>query len=158
MITYRKAEPEDIHPAIVLWLKIWDEFIAPEKANVNCDYDEMARNSNIFKKYESGERFMIIASDGEKVVGAIGADIKENFIKPPLCVDRGYHRQGIATELLKRMVCELKIHGAEVIKLNSSRYALPFYKNFGFVQTGAEQKLDGFDVTHIPMEYTPNKI
>ena len=154
MITYRKANPEDIQPAIALWLKIWDEFIDPEKASVNPDYDELARSSNLLKKYESSDRVMLVAADGERIVGAIGAVINENFIKPPLCVDREYHRQGIATELLSRMVCELKMQGSEVIKLNSSRYALPFYENFGFVQTGPEQKLESFDVAYIPMEYS----
>ena len=104
VITYRKAKQEDIHPAIVLWLKIWDEFIAPENAIVNPDYDEMARNSNLFKKYENGERTMLIAADGEKIVGAIGAVANEGFIKPPLCTHREYQRQGIASELLRRMV------------------------------------------------------
>jgi len=26
MITYRKANPEDIRPALALWFKVWDEF------------------------------------------------------------------------------------------------------------------------------------
>jgi 8-oxo-dGTP pyrophosphatase MutT (NUDIX family) len=73
-----------------------------------------------------------------------------------MAVDSEYHRQGIATELLHRMVYELKVAGFDCIKVASSEYAFSFYKNFGFVQTDAEQQHDGF--ISIPMEYTPNEI
>jgi len=99
---------------------------------------------------------MLIALDGEKIIGAIGADYNENSIKPPLCVDREYHRQGIAIEILSRVVCELKMRGSDIIEINSSLYALPFYENFGFVQTGSERLYNGF--LSIPMEYRPNEI
>jgi len=153
MISYRKANPEDIRPALALWFKIWDEHIAPENATENADYNEITQNSGLLKKYENGDRFMLIATDGEKIVGAIGADINGNSIRPPLCVDSEYHRKGIASELLHRMVCELKMAGFERIEVGSSKYALSFYKNFGFVQTGAEQQHNGF--VSIPMEYIP---
>ena len=156
MITYKKANPEDIRPALILWFKIWNKFIIPKSAIENPDYDEITQNSGLLKKYESGERSLIIAKDGDKIIGVIGADANGNNIRPPLCVDSEYHRQGVATELLHRMVCELKVAGFDCIKVASSEYALSFYKNFGFVQTGAEQQHDGF--ISIPMEYTPNEI
>ena len=156
MITYRKADAKDIRPALALWFKIWDKLIAPEKASANPDYDEITQNSGLLKRYENGERSMLIAADGEKIIGAIGADIKLGSINPPVCVDSEYHRQGIATELLHNMVCELKIAGCDLIKVDSSKYALPFYKEFGFTQTGPEQQHSGF--VSIPMEYTPNEI
>ena len=126
------------------------------KSTKDCDYNEITRKSGLLKKYESGERFMIIAKDGKKIVGAIGASINENSVKPPLCADSEYHNQGIATELLHRMVCELKLAGCDLIKVDSSSYALPFYKKFGFIETGLEQQHDGF--VSIPMEYVPNEI
>ena len=155
-ITYKTASLDDILPALVLWFQIWDKFISPENASANPDYNEITENSVLLKKYLSGERIMLVAKNGEKIIGVIGADINESSIKPPLCVDSEYHRNGIATELLHKMVCELKLTGCDVIKVNSSNYALPFYKNFGFIQTGAMQQHDGF--VSIPMEYTPNEI
>ena len=151
MITYRQANQNDFFAALVLWFKIRDELIAPEHEDVNPNYADRVKNSMLLKKYESGERVMLIALDGEKIVGAIGVDYNENAIKGPLCVDREYHRQGIATELLSRVVCELKMRGSEIIEINSSLHALPFYKNFGFVQTGSERLYNGF--LSIPMEY-----
>ena len=156
MIIYRKANPNDFFAALALWFKIRDEFIAPEQAHLNPNYVDMVKNSFLLKSYESGERVMLIALDGEKIVGAIGADYDENAIKPPLCVDREYHRQGIATELLSRVVSELKMRGSDIIKINSSLYAFPFYESFGFVQTGSERLYNGF--VSIPMEYKPNEI
>ena len=157
MITYRIANQNDFFEALVLWFKITDEFIKPEHEDVNPNYVDRVKNSFVLKTYESGERVMLIALDGEKIVGAIGADYNENAIKGPFCVDREYHRQGIATELLSRVVCELKMRGSDIIKINSSLYAFPFYKNFGFVQTGSERLYNG--VLSIPMEYNlqPNE-
>jgi ribosomal protein S18 acetylase RimI-like enzyme len=156
MISYRKANLEDIHSALVLWFKIWDIFIVPNNAPKNPDYDEITQNSGLLKKYESGERFMLVATDGDKIVGVIGADANGNVIRPPVCVDNEYQRQGIATELLRQMVCELKATGFDCITVDSSEYALPFYKNFGFFQIGAEQQHKSF--VSIPMKYTPNEI
>ena len=156
MIIYRVAASDDIFPALVLWCRIWDEFVVPEKAGVDPDYENIARNSGLLKKYESGERVMLVAADGEKIVGAVGADFKGGSIKPPVCVDSEYQRQGIAAELLRRMVCELKTTGCASIKVDSSRYALPFYKSIGFTQTGPEQKENGLVFT--PMVYEPNEI
>lgn len=155
-ITYEMASADDIRPALALWFQIWDKFISPENASSDPNYDEITKNSGLLKKYVSGERIMLLAKDGEKIIGVIGADINGSSIKPPLCVDSEYHRHGIATELLHKMVCELKLAGCDLINVNSSSYALPFYKNFGFIQTGAEQQHDGF--VSIPMEYIPNEI
>ena len=155
-LIFRKAALDDIRPALALWFRVWDEFIAPEKAQPDSDYDDIVQNSGLLKKYESGEQDMLIALDGEKIIGVAGADFNASYIKPPICVAREYHRQGIANELLHRMVCELKMRGGDIIKVDSSRYAVPFYENFGFVQTGAEQQHDGF--VSIPMEYTPREI
>ena len=157
MITYRQANQNDFFSALILWFKTRDEFIAPEHEDVSPNYADRVKNSILLKKYESGERVMLIALDGEKIVGAIGTDYNENSIKGPFCVDREYHRQGIATELLSRVVYELKMRGSDIIKTNSSLYAFPFYRNFGFVQTGSERLYNGF--LSIPMEYNlqPNE-
>ena len=45
----------------------------------------------------------------------------------------------------------VKAMGADRITLNSSRYALPFYLQYGFVPTDTEQNVDGFIFT--PMAY-----
>jgi 8-oxo-dGTP pyrophosphatase MutT (NUDIX family)/predicted N-acetyltransferase YhbS len=156
MLTYQRANPEDILPALTLWFETWDELIVPENVSENHDYENIAQNSGLLKKYADGERFMLIALDENKIVGTVGADVDTGFIKPPVCVNSEYHRQGIASELLHRMVCELKLSGCDLIKVDSSKYALPFYQKFGFVQTGSEQQHDGF--VSIPMEYTPNEI
>ncbi|MDF2636847.1 MAG: Acetyltransferase domain, partial [Pelosinus sp.] len=46
-------------------------------------------------------------------------------------VDSEYQRQGIATELMRRMVYELKIRDFDKIVLNSSPNGLLFYRHFG---------------------------
>jgi 8-oxo-dGTP pyrophosphatase MutT (NUDIX family)/GNAT superfamily N-acetyltransferase len=159
MITYRKANPEDIRPALSLVEKVWKDVVMLEMHNDEREaYNSIVseeKNEERVNQYISGKRLMDIAVNGDKIIGMVGVD-SEGYIRQ-LFVDKDFHRQGIATELLHRMVCKLAIQGFNIIKLNSSRYALPFYQNFGFVQTGSEQKHErGF--VYIPMEYKPNEI
>jgi len=160
MITYRKANPEDIRPAQALADKVWNEVVMPEMDEEEQNgYRRFAGEANYeerVEQYKSGKRSMDIAASGDKIVGIAGIDDEKGYVRQ-LFVDENYHRRGIATELLHRMVCELALKGFNVIKLNSSRYALPFYEKFGFTQTGPEQKHErGF--VYIPMEYKPNEI
>ena len=139
---YKKAEADSIRPALALVEKVWIEFDLPDmdESALETMRNDITQNDGMVEKYASGKSTMMIAADGEKIVGVIGAG-SDGYIRL-LFVDGAYHRRGIATELLHRMVCELKMRGFDIIKLNSSRYALPFYKNFGFVQTAPEQKLN----------------
>jgi len=150
-ITYKMADIDDIRPAFSLVEKVWVEVGFGAFETLQSD---ITQNDEMFRKYTSGENIMILAADGDKPIGVVGA-CSGGQIRL-LFVESGYHLRGIATELLHRMVCYLKINGFDAIVVNSSRYALPFYKHFGFVQTDVEQKLDGFFTT--PMEYTPNEI
>ena len=159
MITYRRATPEDIRPALALVEKVWNKLVMPEMDEQEQEAYRRSTSENNNEErvaqYNSGKRTMDIAVDDDKIVGIIGAD-DDGYVRQ-LFVDETYHRRGIATELLHRMVCELVLMGFNVIYLNSSRYALPFYKSFGFTQTGPEKKHErGF--VYIPMEYTPNEI
>ena len=112
----------------------------------------VTQNTEEFEKYAKGKYIMFVAQIGKNIVGAIGAD-DMGFIHT-LFIDGAFERRGIATELLNRAVCELKIRGIDVIRLGSSRRAITFYEKFGFIKTGEEQLINGFMTT--PMEYTPN--
>jgi 8-oxo-dGTP pyrophosphatase MutT (NUDIX family) len=84
------------------------------------------------------------------------ADARENGHIQSFYVDGAYHRRGIGTELLSRMVCELKLRGFNEITLDSSPYALPFYQKFGFAPTDVERKKEG--IICIPMVYKPGEM
>lgn len=156
MITYQKAAPEDICSAFDLALRVFMEF---EAQDTDADAIEWLHADYAHKKsrtdlWITGGRLMFVALDGDTVIGM--ADARINGHIQSFYVDSTYHRRGIGTELLNRMVCELKLRGFNKITLDSSPYGLPFYRNFGFHPTAAEQKKDGFLGT--PMEYIPNEI
>ena len=71
-------------------------------------------------------------------------DISMLFVQP------NYHRQGIGTILMEKMVKELKLGGYNRITLNSSPYTISFYHMFGFKDLDTQQEKDGFMFT--PME------
>jgi GNAT superfamily N-acetyltransferase len=126
----RKATPNDIRPAI------------DHTPQASIEFD--ASDCNL----------MFVALDGEKIVGVIG-ECGDGHISI-VSVDGVYQRQRIATALMSRMVCALKLRGFDKITLNSPPEALPFFKHFGFVPADIEQKLNGLILT--PMLYEPNEI
>ena len=154
----RQAFPEDVIPALDLALRVFIEFEAPEYEPIgtenfkkDCIYNQVYIN-----RFLSGDNLMLVAidMDNEKIIGMI--DERGNGDISMLFVDSEYHRQGIATALMSDMVCNLKFQGYNKITLHSSTYAVPFYLNYGFVQTSEAINHYGCIVT--PMEYTPKEI
>lgn len=161
MVTYRKATPDDIRPALDLALKVFLEFEAPEygpEAVIVFKADSID-NKDYSKAIVEGRKLMFIAFDDERIIGMIGQGSdgnQHNGYISMLYVNGAYHRQGIATALLSNMICELKLRGFDRITLNSSPYGIPFYLHYGFMPTDSEQKRYAFIFT--PMEYEPKEI
>ena len=153
----RIAAPDDVLPALDLALRVFIEFEAPdyEQGALEKFKSDCIKNNEYIENYISGKHLMFIALDTYNNIIGIVNERGDGRISM-MFVDGKYHRQGIATALMQRIVCELKFRGINKITLHSSPYGLPFYKNFGFITTGAEQKLSSFIVT--PMEYTPNEV
>ena len=132
-IVIRPARPGEIAPALELAQRICSEFIRP--------------GENTAGKYDAERETMVVALAGKKLIGmasqADGCHIRK------LYVEGAWHRRGIATRLLDAII---QIMDAERITINSSRYALPFYLQYGFKPTDTEQKhSSGF--VHTPMAY-----
>lgn len=156
MITYRKAIREDIWPAFDLALRVFMKFEAPisDTAAVERFQDDFEFKKTHPDLWDVGDRLMFIALDDSTIVGMV--DAQGNGHIQSFYVDSAYHRRGIGTELLSRMVCELKLRGCDQITLDSFRSGMPFFHSFGFYPTGDEQTRDGFIC--IPMAYEPNEI
>jgi len=150
----RQATADDVLPALNLALRVFTEFEAPayEHGAVAKFKSDCIENDEYIENYKSGKRLMFIAVDDEKIVGIVNE--RGNGRISMMFVNGEYHRQGIATALMKRIVYELKLQGIDKITLQSSTYGVPFYNAFGFKSTGAERQADFFTV--IPMEYTSN--
>ena len=86
-----------------------------------------------------------IALDNEKIIGTSGMSIVE---KPPyfgcpsgkigllssMFTDSSYRRQGIAKELLSRVVNEAKEQGCGTVQITASDMGVLLYSNFGFTK------------------------
>lgn len=88
-----------------------------------------------------------LAVDGEQIIGTSGMSFVE---KPPyfgcpsgrigllssMFVRKDYRRQGIAKELLSRVVKEAKEYGCGTVQITASDMGVLLYTDFGFVKNG----------------------
>ena len=88
-----------------------------------------------------------LAVDGDKIVGTSGMSFVE---KPPyfgcpsgkmgllssMYTDPEYRRQGIARELLSRVVGEARRYGCGTVQITASDMGVLLYTDFGFVKNG----------------------
>ncbi len=88
-----------------------------------------------------------LAADGERIVGTSGMSFVE---RPPhfgcpngkmgllssMFTARDYRRQGIAKELLSRVVNEARDYGCGDVQITASDMGVLLYTNFGFVKNG----------------------
>lgn len=88
-----------------------------------------------------------LAVDGDKIIGTSGMSFIE---KPPyfscpngkigllssMFTVNEYRRQGIAKELLKRIVNEAKEYGCGCVQITASDMGVLLYSDFGFVKNG----------------------
>lgn len=88
-----------------------------------------------------------LAVDGDKIVGTSGMSYVE---KPPyfgcpngkigllssMFTSKDYRRQGIAKELLSRIINEAKEYGCGSVQITASDMGVLLYTDFGFVRNG----------------------
>ena len=103
------------------------------------DYDERHMSDGTFVSW--------LAVNGEKIIGTSGMSFVE---KPPyfgcpngrigllssMFTDPSYRRQGIAKELLTRVVEEAKAYGCGTVQITASDMGVLLYTDFGFVKNG----------------------
>lgn len=96
---------------------------------------------------EDGTFVSWLAVDGDKIVGTSGISFVE---KPPyfgcpngkiallssMFTDKAYRRQGIARELLSRVVREAEEYGCGVVQITASDMGVLLYTDFGFEKNG----------------------
>ena len=88
------------------------------------------------------------------VIGMIGV-FAATHVKY-LFVDGAWHGRGIARELLRLAVAEMRARGEpRKVTLNSSDYAVAAYRKLGFVEADARQQRDGVWFTPMALELAP---
>ena len=138
----RLAAAEDIRPALELAFRVFMKCDAPDYGPEHTERMRQAIEDRIAhpEYYLPGKRLMFVALDGNKIIGMI--ETYGNNRISLMFVDCDYQRQGIASKLMRRMVCELKKRGFHDVVLNSSPYGVPFYQSFGFSVVESEKNVN----------------
>ncbi|MHB1150956.1 MAG: GNAT family N-acetyltransferase [Eubacteriales bacterium] len=152
----RQVKPEEVRAALDLARSVFMEYVAPDysEEGIQQFITDCINNEQYIENYVTGRHLMFGAFDGERIIGLISE--RGNGRISIVFVDKAYHRQGVATAVMEKMVVALKLQSFDIITLDSSPYAVPFYHHFGFIDTDTVQQKNGFVFT--PMSYTPMEL
>ena len=137
-VTYRKLTDKELDVFIDMRINQLREEGAKE------DIDLRPALKDYYQRHMANDTFVSwLAVDNEKIIGTSGMSIVE---KPPyfgcpsgkigllssMFTDKSYRRQGIAKELLSRVVNEAKERGCGTVQITASDMGVLLYTNFGF--------------------------
>lgn len=112
------------------------------------DIDLRPALNDYYKRHMADGTFVSwLAMDGDQIIGTSGMSFIE---KPPyfscpngrigllssMFTDKNYRRQGIAKELLSRVVEEARNYGCSEVQITASDMGVLLYTDFGFVKNG----------------------
>ena len=139
-ITYRKLTENDID----IFIEMRIAQLREEGAKEDIDLKPMLKD--YYQRHMADGTFVSwLALDNDKIIGTSGMSIVE---KPPyfgcpsgkigllssMFTDRSYRRQGIAKELLTRVVNEARKSGCGTVQITASDMGVLLYTNFGFTK------------------------
>ncbi len=140
--------PERLKGALDLVWEVFEEYEAP-------DYEEMGvktfrhfiEYSSIVQKVNAGEMKFWGCYQNNYLIGVIA--IREGQHISLLFVRGKFHRLGAASMLVNVAIASIASNkpSTPVVTVNSSPYAVDFYKAIGFVAIDEEQKRDGIRYT-----------
>lgn len=139
---------------IALSKMVWDvfsEFEAPDFSQEGINTFREFINPQSLANEISNNRFKVYCCyDKDDLVGTLAfRDITHISL---LFVKKSHHRRGIAKELLRKAIKDIKINNpnVEVLTVNSSPYAVEIYRRLGFNSTDYMQERDG--ILYMPMK------
>ena len=139
-ITYQKLTAKELD--IFIGMRI--NQLREEGAKENIDLRPALRD--YYQRHIADDTFVSwLALDSGKIIGTSGMSIVE---KPPyfgcrsgrigllssMFTDKAYRRQGIAKELLSRVVNEARERGCGTVQITASDMGVLLYTNFGFTK------------------------
>ncbi len=143
-----RLREDKLRDALELVWEVFDEFEAP-------DYEEMGvKTFQHFIEYhamrdrlDKGEMKLWGCYQNSYLVGVVA--LREGQHISLLFVRKKFHHLGIASRLVRIAISDVKAQKPEIpqITVNSSPYAVGFYKAVGFKALGPEEKRDGIRYT-----------
>ena len=139
-IIYRKLTENDLETFINMRINQLREEGATDEMDLSpalMDYYQRHLANGTFVSW--------LAMDGDKIIGTSGMSFVE---KPPsfgcptgrigllssMYTNPDYRRQGIARELLRRVVEEARAYGCGTVQITASDMGVLLYSDFGFVK------------------------
>ena len=139
-IIYRKLTENDLETFINMRINQLREEGATDEMDLSpalMDYYQRHLANGTFVSW--------LAMDGDKIIGTSGMSFVE---KPPyfgsptgrigllssMYTNPDYRRQGIAKELLRRVVEEARAYGCGTVQITASDMGVLLYSDFGFVK------------------------
>ena len=140
---FRRFKKKDSKEVSSLISKIFREFNAKDLLKGSIQF--------FIKKYgekEISEKwtkdYVIVVEDKDKII-AVGRAKKNGWITH-CYIDKNYMNKGIGKEIMSRLENWLKRIGKRKILLNSSLYALKFYKKLGYKEIGSKLVYHGIPI------------
>lgn len=142
-VAYRPMTPADIPAVSQLVACVFDIFVAPEYSPGGVQEFHRYITEAAFETRFNGDYFNMVAVANTEIVGMIEMRNHEHISL--LFIDPAYQHQGIARTLVTQAIhlCQLYRPALSEISVNSSPFAVPFYKRVGFSQIGDQQVSDG---------------
>ena len=140
-ITYKRLTEKELDTFIAMRINQLREEGAKE------DIDLTPNLKDFYNRHMADGTFVAwLAMDGETIIGTSGMSFVE---KPPyfgcpsgkigllssMFTSNQYRRQGIAKELLTRVVNEAREYGCGTVQITASDMGVLLYTNFGFVKS-----------------------
>ena len=143
-----KLNTSQLRTALELVWEVFDEYEAP-------DYEEMGIKTfqhfieyhSMFDRMESGEMKFWGCYQNSYMVGVIAIRPIQHI---SLLFVRGqFHHLGVASRLVRMAISDIREGKPEIpyVTVNSSPYAVEFYKKVGFKPLGPEETRDGIRFT-----------
>ena len=147
-IAYRKLTDQDVARFIEMRIVQLREEGATE------DIDLTAALEDYYRRHLADDTFVSwLAVDGDRIVATSGISIVE---KPPyfgcptgkigllssMYTEKAYRRQGIARELLGRVVEEARLRGCGAVQITASDMGVKLYEAYGFKHNGNFMQLN----------------
>lgn len=150
MYDVRFLEISEWEDAMEMVYRTFLEFDAPMFSPEGIEHFREYISDSVLKRMFIAGSFQVVAAySGTKIIGVIA--LRNNSHISLLFVDSGFHRKGIGRRLVSELrdYVRLKLKGS-FLTVNSSPYAVDFYKRIGFLPLNHSLTESG--ITYTPMK------
>lgn len=148
-----KIGKNKLRDALELVWEVFEKYEAPDYEEMGCKtFRHFIEYGNMVEKVNQGKMIFWGCYLNNYLIGVIA--LREGQHISLLFVREQFHRLGVAKKLVKMAVAHVASTNPSIraVTVNSSPYAVEFYKKIGFLPLGPEQHKDG--IRYTSMKFT----